>query len=197
MRYLSILFIIFLNCSSKIKDIDSQTVSSNALGQELIDIGFLRFADSTKFDSLKPEIINSFYIYNEANYKIIHVDAEELVEFNFDFFVPTLAKVLEKRSFKLEVKTSNDYEYTNDILINGKKIKLYSKLELDNGLFWESATKNFFRELNNQLDKNGIGESFYLLYSGNDLQAILLTKNEQKIIANYYKDTPREIPYLP
>jgi hypothetical protein len=146
---------------------------------------------------LKFEIINSFYIYNEANSKIAHIDAEELAEYNFDFFVPTLDKMLEKRGFRLDVNIASDYEDTHDILMNGNKVRLYSKDELDNGKFWETAPSNFFREVNNQLDKKGIDESFYLLYTGNDLQAILLTKDEQRIIAKRYKDVPKEIPYLP
>jgi hypothetical protein len=198
MRHLFILFFILLtSCSTKTKTIDEKNVSSMRFGEELIDVGFLKFADSTQLDSLKFEIINSFYIYNEANSKIAHIDAEELAEFNFDFFVPTLDKMLEKRGFRLDVKTASDYEDTHDILMNGSKIRLYSKDELDNGRFWESAPSNFFREVNNQLDKKGIDESFYLLYTGNDLQAILLTKDEQRIIAKHYKDAPKEIPYLP
>jgi len=200
MRYLSILLIVLLTtCSTKVnnENVNKQLVNSAALGQELIDIGFLRFADSTALHNLKSEIINSFYIYNEANYKIAHVDAEELAEFNFNFFVPTLKKILEKRNFKLDVQTSNDYEQTNNILINGRKIRLYSKEEIENGLFWESAPKNFFREINSQLKKSEIVESFYLIYSGNDLEAILLTENEHRIIAFNNKYSPKEIPYLP
>jgi hypothetical protein len=193
MRLSPILFLILLtSCTLK-----NKSESSSDFGQDLIDIGFLRFADSTKLDSLKSEIISSFYIYDEANFKIAHIDAEELAEFNFSFFVPTLKKMLEKRGLKLEVQTAEDYETTNDILINGKKIRLYSKEDLNNALFWESGANNFFREINNQLKQHGTEESFYLLYSGNDLRAMLLTKKEQEIIAKKYKGTPFEIPYLP
>jgi len=198
-RHSAIFLLVMLTSCSKIKNetYDEKSLSSTQFGQDLIDIGFLKFADSTKLDSLKSEIINSFYIYNESNYKIGHIDAEELAEFSFDFFMPTLTKILEKRGFKLDVRTASDYERTNRILINGKEITLYSKGELDNGDFWESASRNFFREINSQLDNEKIKESFYLLYTGNDLQAILLTEDEQKIIANNYRDNPKEIPYRP
>ncbi|MEQ8882120.1 MAG: hypothetical protein RLO17_18585 [Cyclobacteriaceae bacterium] len=200
MRYLSILIFIWLvSCSSKTsKETDNQkTISSSNLGKELIDAGFLRFADSIAMDSLKSELINSFDLYLEANNKIAHIDAEELAEFNFDFFVPTLNRVLQKRGFNLTVQVATDYESTHDILINGKKIQLYSKKELEDGTFWDAGARNFFREVNEQLTREEKEEVFYLLYAGNDLHAILLTPDQQRIIANNYRDTPMEIPYLP
>lgn len=99
MKHLTILLLVLLaSCASKTKNetYDEESLSSTQFGQDLIDIGFLKFADSTKLDSLKLEIINSFYIYNQANHKIAHIDAEELAEFSFDFFMPTLNKMLEK-----------------------------------------------------------------------------------------------------
>lgn len=87
-------------------------------GAQLFETAFLEFADTLKLDSLKSGLINSFDIYNEDNNKIAHIDAEELAEFNFDFFLPRLNKMLEKREFKLNVQTANDYEVTNDVFIN-------------------------------------------------------------------------------
>lgn len=199
MRLFILFLFLFTSCSIKTKteNSDEKHLSPTPFGQELIDVGFLKFSDSKKVDSLRFEIIDSFYIYNEANYKIAHIDAEALAEFNFSFFVPTLVKILEKRGFVLDVKTAIDYADTHDILINGNKIKLYSRDELDSGKFWESAPSNFFREINIQLSRRGIDESFYLLYTGNDLHALLLTSEEQRIIANFYKELPNEIPYLP
>ena len=57
--------------------------------QSLIDKGFLKYADSSKVDSLKTQLISSFDIYEDENFKIAHIDAEELAEFSFDFFLPT------------------------------------------------------------------------------------------------------------
>lgn len=166
-------------------------------GQQLFESGFLDFADTLKFDSLKSELIGSFDIYNEANNRIAHIDAEELAEFNFDFFMPRLNKMLERRKFKLTVEKANDYEKTNDATVNGKRINLYTKEELESGTFWESATKNFFQEINKQLSHQNIAESFYLMYGGNDLHALLLTPDQRKIIAEKYKDEVKDIPYSP
>ena len=54
---------------------------------ELIDNGFLKYADSSKVDSLKTQLRDSFNIYEDDNFKIAHIDAEELAEFSFDFFL--------------------------------------------------------------------------------------------------------------
>ena len=66
---------------------------------ELIENGFLKYADSSKVDSLEIQLTNSFDIYDDDNFKIAHIDAEELAEFSFDFFLPTLNKILAKRNF--------------------------------------------------------------------------------------------------
>ena len=194
-----LLFILLIGCSQENKKLSVEKHNSNdtTYGTQLFESGFLKFADTLKLDSLKSELINSFYIYNEDNYKIVHIDAEELAEFSFDFFMPNLNKILKKREFKLNVQTANDYENTNDILINGEKVKLYTKEQLDNGNFWESASRNFFKEVNKQLTSKKIEESFYLLYEGNDLHVLLLTANQYKIIADKYKNETKEIPYLP
>ena len=194
-----LLFVLLIGCSQENKKLSVEKHNSNdtTYGTQLFESGFLKFADTLKLDSLKSELINSFYIYNEDNYKIVHIDAEELAEFSFDFFMPNLNKILKKREFKLNVQTANDYENTNDILINGEKVKLYTKEQLDNGNFWESASRNFFKEVNKQLTSKKIEESFYLLYEGNDLHVLLLTANQYKIIADKYKNETKEIPYLP
>ena len=194
-----LLFVLLIGCSQENKKLSVEKHNSNdtTYGTQLFESGFLKFADTLKLDSLKSELINSFYIYNEDNYKIVHIDAEELAEFSFDFFMPNLNKILKKREFKLNVQTANDYENTNDILINGEKVKLYTKEQLDNGNFWESASRNFFKEVNKQLTSKKIEESFYLLYEGNDLHVLLLTANQYKIIVDKYKNETKEIPYLP
>jgi len=146
---------------------------------------------------LKIALINSFDIYNEDNNRIAHIDAEELAEFSFDFFLPSLNRLLKGRGIVLNVRTSEDYEMTNEIFINGEKIQLYTKQELDNNQFWESGSKHFFKEVNRQLTNSGLDESFYLLYSGNDLHVLLLTESQYKIIADKYKGDTKETPYLP
>lgn len=166
-------------------------------GARLLEIEFLDFADTLKLDSLKADILNSYDIYDEGNGKIAHIDAEELAEFNFDFFMPSLTKMLDKRGFTLTIQTANGYEETNAILINTTPVQLYTQKELESGDLWGIASKRFFKEVNRQLTRAKIGESFYLLYSDNDLHVLLLTPKQYDAIAEHYKHNQQEIPYLP
>ncbi len=192
----------FLTCSQVKKQKDnskqiSETENIKKCGSELIENDFLKYANPIKIDTLKTEIENLFYIYDEETYKFVHIDAEELAEFNFNFFLPQLNKILEKRNIELTVETAEDYENSNDIIINGQIVNLYSKQELENMTFWASAPKNFFREINKILNAKNSNEKFYLLYGGNDLSALLLTQKQFEIIKHFYKNETKEIPYLP
>lgn len=174
-----------------------QKLDKSNYATELIDNGFLKYADSSKVDSLKMQIINSFNIYEDDNFKITHIDAEELAEFSFDFFLPTLNKVLAKREFKLTAQKLNDKDNSFDALLNGDTIQLYTQNELDNNIFWDRASRNFFKKLNELLKAKNCNEQFYLLYGGNDLYTLLLTDKEFSIISDYYKDNDKQRPYKP
>lgn len=186
------IFLSFFSFSQK-KDISKNKV----FGERLIEKNFLEFADVDKIDSLRIEVVDSFNIYNEYNYRIAAIDAEELSELNFDFFIPELNRILAKRKYHLEVKIEEDFERSFEIIINNEKMKLYTKNELEDDSFWDTAPRNFFKKVNKLLVDNGIKEQFYLLYSGNDLNTMLLTELQAKIIAEYYSFKKSEIPYLP
>jgi hypothetical protein len=194
--------IIILLCFSCTRDrtaVDKQVHQTydSTLENNLIMADFLIYADSLKIDSLKDQLKKSFDIYDDRNNKILHVDAEELAEFQFDFFLPRLNVILNKRNFNLEVKTGDNYETTNEVFLNGEKIQLYTKVELENSDFWEKASRTFFKKLNELLKKKSINESFFLLYNGNDLHALLLTDRQFNIIVDKLKNEPKEIPYRP
>ena len=178
-------------------EMKSQNANNEYFGNELIKADYLKFSNPEKLDSLKSEITSSFSIYDEETYKFCHIDAEELSEFSFDFFFPELNKILEKRKVNLNVEPAENYEKTNDIIINGEKINLYTKAELENQTFWNTAPRNFFKKVNEILKSKNLDEKFYLLYGGNDLATLLLTENQFKIIEKYYKEDKNEIPYLP
>ncbi len=164
---------------------------------ELIDNGFLKYADRSRVDSLKMQLINSFDIYEEDNFRIAHIDAEELAEFSFDFFLPNLNKLLAKRNIALSAQKLNDDEKSFDVLINNDTIQLYSQKDLDNNSFWDVAQRNFFKKVNMILKEKNSDEHFYLLYGGNDLHVMLLTEKQFSIIADYYKNKIPETPYTP
>lgn len=165
--------------------------------KELIDNGFLNYTDNSKVDSLKTRLINSFDIYENDNFKIVHIDAEELAEFNFDSFLPSLNRILAKRKIELSVQKLNDKDNSFDALINGDTIQLCTQSDLDNNTFWDTAPRNFFRKVNEILNAKNSDEQFYLLYGGNDLHTMLLTDKQLSIIAEYYKKSIEETPYRP
>lgn len=187
-----------MSCNQKAKTSNENVKKSNRIyATELIEGDFLKYADSSRIDSLITQLKNTFDIYDEDNFKIVHIDAEELAEFNFDFFLPQLNKILDKRNLYLHVKTATDYEKTQNIIINGEKLNLYTNKELDNLTFWDTAPRSFFKKLNELLKSKNIDEQFYLLYSGNDLHTLLLTNKQFSIISEYYKDNEKEKPYKP
>ncbi|KZE78876.1 hypothetical protein AV926_01000 [Myroides marinus] len=178
--------------------IDTLSIERNIrLGKELVASGYLDYATPEDKDSLETEIITSFDIYDDEINKYIHIDAESLAEYNFDFFLPRLNEVLDKRGVKIEIELPTDYEQTNDIVVNNGRIKLYTQYDLKHNLIWETAASNFFERVNEILKSKGLNEQFYLLYEGNDLATLLLTNEQYRIIALYYKGNENEIPYLP
>jgi len=176
---------------------NAQTRDNQYYATELISTGFLKYAESSKIDSLKTQLKNSFDIYEEDNFRIAQIDAEQLAEFSFGSFLPNLNRILAKRDFKLSAKRVNEDDKSFDILINTDTIQLYTQKELDNQTFWDAASRNFFRKVNEMLKANDSDEQFYLLYGGNDLNALLLTGKQFSIIADYYKNEPKETPYKP
>ena len=138
---------------------------------------------------------NKFDFYSDSI--LTHIDAEELGEFSFDFFVPELNQKLARKNLKLDVKTTDDYENSLTIVINGRKVKLYSNEELSNGKFWDSGPRNFFKIVNEILKDQNIDEQFYLLYGGNDLHTVFLTKEQFELMSKINGNDKNEIPYLP
>jgi hypothetical protein len=201
MKHLAILFysIFLFSCNQNADTQKDNMPKSDKVNYaaELIDNGFLKYADSSKIDSLKTQVTNSFDIYDEDNFKIAHIDAEELAEFSFDFFLPTLNKILAKRDFKLSVQKLNDKDNSFDVLLNGDTLQLYTQSDLNNGTFWDTAPRNFFKKVNELLKANNSNEQFYLLYGGNDLHTMLLTDKQFSIISDYYKGSAKETPYKP
>ncbi|AEA44664.1 hypothetical protein [Fluviicola taffensis] len=192
----SIILLLCFGCSDHKTTSNNQTPDS-VFGSKLIAADFLIYADSLTINEQTEQVKNSFDIYDERNYKILHIDAEELAEFNFDFFQPQLNEILGKRNFHLDVKATNNYETSHEVFLNGEKLKLFTNEELEKGDFLAKASRTFFKKLNEFLKKQHFKESFFLLYSDNDLQALLLTDKQFQIIAERYENEPIEIPYRP
>lgn len=198
MRHLvpTIILLFCFSCSLDKTTADDQALDST-FGSNLIAADFLMYADALKIDSLTDQLEKSFDIYDSRNNKILHIDAEELAEFQFSFFLPQMNVILSKRNFMLDVKTADNYETSNEVFLNDEKIQLYTEDDLERSDFRDKASRTFFKKLNELLKKQNFEESFFLLYNGNDLHALLLTDKQFNIIAERYNNEPNEIPYRP
>ena len=98
---------------------------------------------------------------------------------------------------KLDVQTTIDYDSSFEIEINGYIVKLYTNEELKNGTFWDMGPRNFFKFVNKMLEEKNTDKTFYLLYGGNDLHAIFLTKKQFESMSKINRDDKNEIPYKP
>ncbi len=193
-RNLIYLVLVFLIACSGGKNNGKDTAKS---ANQLIEKGFLKYTDAKLGDSLENRLKESFDIYDSAMFRAVHIDAEELAQFSFDFFEHDLRAVLGKRGLPFATGKVNAGEKDYTVMINTLRFPMYTEIDLLKPKFWEIASRNYFRNLNQFMKMTGSDEQFYLLYGGNDLEAILLTKPQFDIIADYYKDEAKEKPYAP
>lgn len=190
-----ILLLCFSCCCDKTPQ--EQITLDSIYGSQLVDSDYLKYADRKDISLQTEQVRKDFGIFDERHHKMLHVDAEELAEFNFDFFLPGLNVILGKRHFHLDIQPAANYETSNEVFLNGEKIQLYSGEEFEKGNYRDMAARRFFKKLNELLKKHHREESFFLLHDDNDLHEFLLTAKQYKIIAERYKDEPVEIPYKP
>lgn len=179
------------------KNINKPVVEKESFAEDIIAAGFLNYADSSELDSLKKELAGSFDIYGDASYKIAHIDAEELAEFSFDFFMPGLNRILAKRNLVLSARKLNNNDNSFEVLINSDTVELFQHADVIDKTFWDKAPRKFFQTVNLFLRTNHCKEQFYLLYGANDLQVLLLTERQFLIIADYYRADIKNAPYKP
>jgi hypothetical protein len=185
------------NVDNKQSDIVSDSLEDIRLAEKLVQSGYLKYVPDDKRDSLQQVVLSDFNIYDDRFFRFSHIDAEELCEYNFDFFMPKINEILAKRKFKLSVRKSSDYEKSNEIYINDISTKLYSQEDLEQQTFLDIGAMNFFKQVNEILKNNGIEEKFYLLYNGNDLSTFLITDTQFEIIKERFYNQAKQVPYLP
>jgi len=194
-RLFIVLTIFFFSCNNSNEK--KKTIESDTLVKELISNDFLHWVDSNKYDSIENSIVKSLDFYSADLSRYANIDAEELSEGNFDFFMPTLNEILGKRKVKITVEKTENFESGYEININGLKVSLYSEKDLENYRFWDIAPRNFFKTMNIILENNNLNERFYLLYEGNDLGVMILTEKQLEIFQKIYINDTKEIPYKP
>ncbi|WP_298140809.1 hypothetical protein [Flavobacterium sp.] len=174
-------------------EVEKPEMTDKEFMEKLIKADFFKYAEST----VDIQQIDSLNAYDENTNKFARIDAEELAEFSIDYFVPQLTKMLAKRNIEFTVKKTDNTEKLNEININGENIILYTKEELENGNFWNSAIVNFFNKLNRIMEENKSNERFYLVNEGNDLSTFLLTNSQLELFQSRYENEMKEIPRRP
>ena len=198
MRILILLVMIFSSCNnSKDSKTISQTKNQDSLIIELINSGFLQYTDSIKIESVRESFVKDCNIFKEEIYRYVNIDAEELVEGSFDFFKSDLTNILKKRGLEITFSTTENFEKFHEVMINNKTFVLFDEKNLSDYSFWDIGPRRFFKKINQELEKSKSNERFYLINSGNDLGAILLTEKQFNIIEKIYEENSKEIPYKP
>ncbi len=192
-----LIFLFFFSCANPTTGSNNTAETDSISGRKLVEQGFLDLAEPQNIDELKSAVIDSFYIYASENGNFVPIDAEELAEGSFNFFLPQLNAVLKKRAVELRVEQTETHSLDMIIVLNGEKLTLYTDNEMKKGNFWDTASRNFFKKVNSLLAQKSVKERFYLLYEGNGLAAILLTDKQFEIIEKHYQREPKEIPYSP
>ncbi|UUC44739.1 hypothetical protein [Flavobacterium cerinum] len=200
MRNIIFIILVFVSCSKKTENGIRGNIKAKKLNitekefkSQLIKEDFFKYSEQ----NVDINKIDSLDIYNENTNKFAAIDAEELAEFSFDYFVPQLVKMLSKRNITLIVEKTDNTEKMREISINGEKIILYTEEELDNETFWNSAANNFFKKLNEILKLKKSDERFYLVNGGNDLSTFLLTDHQVELFQRRYESEVSEIPRNP
>jgi len=198
MRYLIILTLIISSCNIRNDNkVISQTKNQDSLVNELVKTDFLQFTDSSKIDSVRQSFIMDGYIFSPEINRYVHIDAEELAEGSFDFFKTTLTNILKIRGLEITFSTTENFEKLHEVMINNEMFALFDDKNLADYSFWDVGPRRFFGKINQELEKSKSQERFYLIYSGNDLGAILLTERQFNIIAKINEGNTKEIPYKP
>lgn len=198
MRYLTILILILGSCNIRHDNKSfSKTANQDSLVNELVNTDFLKYTDSSKIDSVRQSFINDGYIFSPDINRYVHIDAEELAEGSFDFFKTDLTNILNKRGVEITFSLAENFEKMHEVKINNQSFILYEDKHLADYSFWDIGPRRFFKKINQELEKSISQERFYLIYSGNDLGAILLTERQFNIIAKINEGNSKEIPYKP
>lgn len=198
MRYLLFLIVIYSSCTINHDSTGkAQTSHQDSLFIELVQNNFLFYVDSDKLDSIKQSFIKDGYFFGAEINRYVAIDAEELAEGSFDFFKTDLKKILNRRGIEITFCTTPNFEVSHEVMINEKIISLYDDEHLADFSFWDIGARRFFRAINQELEMSKSSDRFYLMYSGNDLGAILLTDKQLKIIEIIYEGNSKVIPYKP
>jgi hypothetical protein len=173
---------------------------------QLIRVGYLKYTSSTEFQVARKELIDSLsrgYLDTEWNRECVSrdrrtypADSEGLAEGRTGEFILLMKEVLQVEGVGLDSVEDDFGEEQYDVVINGRRFKVYDSQSMATGNSWGIATKRFLDVVNELLQATGSEERLYGIYGGNDGRCILLTDEMYNFLKSpALKIDPRWMPY--
>jgi len=177
--------------------------------EKLDEFGYFKYAALSDIPEIKNDLIDSLtklnylsYIsfdespYNSKDYRHYHFDGEDLFEEGgFIWQLEAMKALFDKMNFKVEISNhiedwDNEKGLNHLITINGKEYIIFKNF---NGYGWGEAAQRFAEIINDQLELQNKDERLYLVYGGNDGNAVYLTDNQFSLLDPILKGTERPL----
>lgn len=138
--------------------------------------GRYKYLDQLRREEAQASARVTGYLFDAHTNRCYQADAEDLAEGCVDMFLCAVAPFLKRQGVRVADigQDLTDHGYT--VVVNGRWYVIYNYAELVSGQnLWELSTRRAFNMVNTFLGQAGSPERAYLLYGGNDAQAVFLT----------------------
>lgn len=177
--------------------------------EKLDEFGYFKYAALSDIPEIKNDLIDSLtklnylsYVsfdespYNSKDYRHYHFDGEDLFEEGgFIWQLEAMKALFDKMNFTVKISNhiedwDNEKGLNHLITINGKEYIIFKNF---NGYGWGEAAQRFAEIINDQLELQNKDERLYLVYGGNDGNAVYLTDNQFSLLDPILKGTERPL----
>jgi len=149
--------------------------SLSALIDRLEALGFYRYVLPEKVAACKREDFTNAFPFTSDSGRVFQVDSEELAEGNVQEFLEEIRPFLAQQCVQIaSIRERCEAGEDHTVTVNGITTMVCTAEELEEDT-WEPTTRRTFMLVNCMLADTGSDERVYLLYGGNEGQAIFLT----------------------
>jgi hypothetical protein len=174
--------------------------------ERLIDLGYLKYVSGAEIPAIREELVGTLrrgYLDSEWDEGCVSrdrrsypADSEELAEGGIGECLLLMKSVLRTEGVRLDSVEDDVDDEHYDLIVNGRRHRIYDADLLENGLIWGVATKRLLEIVNGLLKQAGSQERLYGIYGGNDGRVILLTKEMYRLLQSpEWKVDPGWMPY--
>jgi len=165
-----------------------------AIVDQLIELGFLRFTPNSKKEAVRQQLVESVrnnYLDSDwdddcvsADKRSYSADAEDLAEGDIGNCLRQMCQVLSQEGVVLEsVEDSFTEEHKRyEVIVNGVSHLIYDLNETSVEEIWLLSFRRLVEIVNGLLIEAGSSERLFGLYGGNDARVILLTESMHDLI---------------